>query len=56
MKEKVKYEYVVMGYYAMGWEEVYATDSQSEAYDNLRLYRENEKTIAFKVIRRKEQS
>jgi hypothetical protein len=46
---KTRDEWRVHGWYSLGWEEVSAAETWSEARDLLRDYRANETSTAFKL-------
>lgn len=50
----MKYEYQIHGNYGPGYEEVTCEETHFLALETLRLYRENEPGIPFKIVRRKE--
>jgi hypothetical protein len=53
---KTKQVYVVQGNYGYGhgWEDLTAEDDRKEARDRLREYRENERGVPFRLIKRRE--
>ena len=53
---KTKIIYVVQGNYGygQGWEDVTAEETSKEARDRIREYRENERGVPFRLIRRRE--
>ena len=55
---KTKLVHVVQGNYGYGhgWEDVTAEDTRKEAMARLREYRENERSVPFRLIRRREKS
>ena len=53
---KTRLIFVVQGNYGYGhgWEDVTAADTYKEARQNLREYRDNERGVPFRLIRRRE--
>ena len=52
---KYLYLYIIQGHYgAYGWEDVATEETWKEARDRLKEYRENEKGIPHRTIRRRE--
>jgi hypothetical protein len=53
---KTRLVFVVQGNYGYGhgWEDVTAEESSKEARDRIREYRENERGVPFRLIRRRE--
>lgn len=46
-------EWTVQGNYGCGWEDLTASDSRREAYDDLRAYRENESQYPHRIVCRR---
>ena len=51
--KRTKAEYVVQGNYGYGWEDLTASDDQSEAKNDLKAYRENETGVPHRLITRR---
>lgn len=50
---KTKDEFCIMGNYGQGFEEVCAEDNRTEAKQRLKEYRENERGIEFKLVKKR---
>lgn len=52
-KRKTQDEYQIHGFYKHGWEEITAYNKYSDAKTDIKLYRENEPGISFKIIKKR---
>lgn len=52
---KYNYLYIIQGHYGgkCGWEDLTASDDKTEAMQDLKDYRENEKNILHRIIQRR---
>ena len=51
---KFVYLHIVQGDYGCGWEDIAASESRSEACDDLRAYRANAPEYSYRLIERRE--
>jgi len=52
-QNKFVYLFVVQGFYSQGWEDLTQSENRTEARDDLKAYRENERGT-FRMIQRRE--
>lgn len=51
-KSTIKYEWVILGNYGCGWDELCSYDNYEEAASDYKAYQENEREYAHKLIKR----
>jgi hypothetical protein len=52
-KRKTEDEFEIHGFYKYGWECVTTETNRKDARENIKLYRENEPSIPFKIVKKR---